>query len=122
MLDWKEDWQHLQNQLMRQQIGTLGSKDMHQKKRDLRVVKETLSAQKSLENWRQIGSFSQEQSNVCSCSCKSLAINIEDTNISYLTAAKKGRKVRFTTEETIMSKYIHPSHAVLHWDAKLHVS
>ena len=35
------------------------------------------------------------------------------------SAAKKGRKVRLTTEETSMSEYIPPSQAVLHFDGKL---
>ena len=39
IMDWKEDWQHLQNQLQRDQVGSLGGHDKIQKKRDDRALK-----------------------------------------------------------------------------------
>ena len=37
IMNWREDWQHLQNQLQRNQKGCLGLPDLHQKKRDERA-------------------------------------------------------------------------------------
>mgnify|MGYP007114569289 CR=1 FL=1 len=45
--DWKEDLQHLHNQLLRDQIGTCDTRDFKQKSRDNRKVRE--KAQKKQE-------------------------------------------------------------------------
>ena len=50
---------------------------------------------------------------------KSLNMSVEDTNISYSTAARKGKTARFNTEETIKSSYVPPDNVVLHWDGKV---
>ena len=39
ILQWKEDWEHLQNQLQRDLPGTLGSKDRKQERRDDNTLK-----------------------------------------------------------------------------------
>ena len=41
--DWKEDLQHLHNQLEKEQIGTCDSQDFKQKKKDNRKIKEKMS-------------------------------------------------------------------------------
>lgn len=49
---------------------------------------------------------------------KSVGIRVEDTNISFSTAHKKAKTVRFETEEKIRSEFITPDHVVVHWDGK----
>ena len=49
ILQWKEDWEHLQNQLQRDQPGTLGSKDRKQERRDDNTLKEKKRAEKAAE-------------------------------------------------------------------------
>ena len=53
IMDWREDWQHLQNQLQRNQKGCLGLPDFHQKKRDERAIKDMEGAEKSAEKSKQ---------------------------------------------------------------------
>ena len=49
ILDWKEDWEHLQNQLQKGQPGTLGSKDRYQERRDNNALKEKKRSEKAAE-------------------------------------------------------------------------
>ena len=55
ILDWQEDWQHLQNQLKKDQPGSLGCKDTHQQKRDDReATEEEQTQQASTKSQNQI--------------------------------------------------------------------
>ena len=49
ILSWKEDLLHLRNQLTEEQPGTCTSADMHQQKRDIRVMSKEISAKVARE-------------------------------------------------------------------------
>ena len=45
IMNWREDWEHLQNQVKRDQAGSLGCKDTKQQKRDKRAEEDKKSAE-----------------------------------------------------------------------------
>ena len=50
---------------------------------------------------------------------KSVGVAVEETNISYSTASRKGREKRFETEKEIRVAFVTPDYVVIHWDGKI---
>ena len=170
ILDWREDWQHLQNQMKKNQEGTLGAKDTRQHKRDVRVQQAKKSAavaadrsasevEKMFEKEKSADSATFEDNNendadyngnerknttkkidvmgpvsntgdrlglsvrdkamFAAAVVKSVGVDLNDTNISFSTAAKKARKRRFETEKDVIQSFVPPDNVVLHWDGKV---
>ena len=81
--DWKEDLQHLHNQLEREQVGTCDGFDIRQKKKDNRKLKELLSSAKesSMDEIEEVDYDEAEED---------LEVDHEETSAEY--TVKEGRR------------------------------
>ena len=66
-----------------------------------------------------LGLSSRSKAMFAAAVVKAVGIDINETNISYSTAAKQARKVRFETEKEINNNFVAPEHVVVHWDGKV---